>query len=312
MGPLLCLISAACFGAMAIFGKYAYVAGVTAPTLLLIRFTLAALILAVLVAAGPWARPRGRHLVVALGLGAVGYATQATLFFEALTVMDASLLALILYTYPLMVTAIAALLGRDLLTPARVAALLAASTGTLLVLLGGGVGMLNPLGVTLALGSALTYTLYILVSDRVVQQVPPVPLTATVMAGASAALVVRSAATGGPDVNFAPSGWLWLAAIAVMSTVLAALTFFAGLRRTGPSTAAILSTAEPVVTAALAASLLGESLSPLQWAGGAIVLISVVTVQSKSPAPPTRRTAQSSPRLQPTWRPPDDAVNLLR
>ncbi|MFB9237653.1 DMT family transporter [Plantactinospora siamensis] len=57
------------------------------------------------------------------------------------------------------------------------------------------------------------------------------------------------------------------------------LTFFAGLERTGPSTAAILSTFEPVVTAALAALVLGESLSPVQLAGGALVLCSAAVLQ---------------------------------
>lgn len=276
MGPLLCLISAACFGAMAVFGRYAYDAGVTPATLLLIRFTLAAAVLALLLAVARPARIPRRAVVVALGLGAVGYATQATLFFEALTVMDASLLALVLYTYPLMVTVASVLLGRDRLTPARAGALIAASGGTLLVLLASGGAVSTPLGVLMGLGSALTYTVYILVSDRAVRQVPPLPLSTLVMTGAAVALAGRSAAAGGPDLDFAPIGWLWLACIAVVSTVLATLTFFAGLRRTGPSTAAILSTFEPVVTAALATWLLGESLSGLQLLGGVLVLTAVV------------------------------------
>lgn len=45
MGPALCLVSAACFGAMAIFGKLAYDAGVSPGALLLVRFSLAAALL---------------------------------------------------------------------------------------------------------------------------------------------------------------------------------------------------------------------------------------------------------------------------
>jgi drug/metabolite transporter (DMT)-like permease len=57
------------------------------------------------------------------------------------------------------------------------------------------------------------------------------------------------------------------------------LAFFAGLRRTGPSTAAILSTFEPVVTTALAALTLNEFLTPVQLAGGLVVLSSVAVLQ---------------------------------
>src|SRR5262249_55212887 len=74
-------------------------------------------------------------------------------------------------------------------------------------------------------------------------------------------------------------GWFWLACIAVVSTVLAMLAFFAGLRRVGASTAAILSTLEPVATSVLAALTLGESLSLIQILGGALVLSSAAIVQ---------------------------------
>src|SRR5207249_4758383 len=51
---------------------------------------------------------------------------------------------LILYTYTVLVTVTAVLLGRDRLTPGRAAALVAASGGTLLVLLGAGGGSFHP------------------------------------------------------------------------------------------------------------------------------------------------------------------------
>lgn len=295
MGPALCLVSAVCFGAMAVFGKFAYDAGISPTTLLLVRFCLAAALLATLLALRPGLRrtapdaasaPAGRRtvgygraVVIALGLGAIGYATQAGLYFSALTLMDAAPLSLILYTYPVMVTVAAVLLGRDRLTRRRAVALLAASGGTVLVLLGASGTGFHPLGALLGFGSALTYTVYILVSDTVVRRLAPVLLSALVMAGAAATLGVRGLVTGGVDLRISAAGWVWLVCIAVVSTVLAMLAFFAGLRRTGPSTAAILSTFEPVVTTALAALTLHETLTPTQLAGGALVLSCVVVLQ---------------------------------
>src|SRR3954452_4252319 len=76
-GAALCLLSAAGFGAMAIFGKLAYDAGVSTLTLLLVRFTFATMLFVAMLAAAPGARaarlPR-RALGVGLALGAVGYA----------------------------------------------------------------------------------------------------------------------------------------------------------------------------------------------------------------------------------------------
>jgi drug/metabolite transporter (DMT)-like permease len=295
MGPALCLVSAVCFGAMAIFGKFAYDAGVSPTALLLVRFSLAAALLAILLILRPGLRRptpdarsngdgraaagRGQALAIAVGLGAVGYATQASLYFSALTMMDASLLSLILYTYPVMVTVVAVLLGRDRITRRRTIALLVASAGTLLVLLGAGGAGFHPLAVLLAFGSALTYTAYILVADTVVHRISPVLLSTLVMTGAAATLGLRAVLTRDADLGFTPAGWLWLACIAVVSTVLAMLAFFAGLERTGPSTAAILSTFEPVVTTALATLTLGETLTPTQLVGGLLVLSCVAVLQ---------------------------------
>ena len=289
MGAAACLVSAACFGAMAVFGKLAYANGVSPAALLLVRFTLAALLLGLLSlvlrrrsapqTTPPLPRPGPRVVVTALALGAVGYAAQATLYFSALELMDASLLSLIFYTYPLLVTVSAVLLGREHLTAARVAALATATGGVLLVLLGAGGVNFSSGGALLAFGAASVYTGYILVSDTVVHQVPPVPLSALVMTGAAMTLAGRAALTGGVDLGFGVRGWSWLACIAVVSTVVAMLAFFAGLRRTGPSTAAILSTFEPVVTTTLATITLAELLTPVQLAGGLLVLASAAVVQ---------------------------------
>ncbi|MEV0715279.1 DMT family transporter [Asanoa sp. NPDC050611] len=288
MGPVLCLISAAFFGAMPIFGKFAYEAGVSPGELLLVRFGLAAAVLGALLFVRPrlrGAEPLSRRAVVtALALGAFGYAAQAGLYFSALRRLDASLLSLILYTFPILVTLSAVLLGRERLTGRRVAALAAASAGTLLVLLGAGGMSFQAFGALLAFGAAVVYTAYILVSDTVVHSLPPVVLCTLVMTGATGTLCAHAAVSGGVDLGFGVRAWFWLACIAVVSTVLAMLAFFAGLRRTGPSTTAILSTFEPVVTTTLATLTLGESLGPVQLVGAVLVLSSVAVLQIRQRA----------------------------
>jgi drug/metabolite transporter (DMT)-like permease len=276
-GTLLCIASAACFGAMAIFGKLAYEAGATVGTLLAVRFTLAASVF--------WAtgRPRGltrRDTGVALGLGAIGYAAQAGCFFGALQRIDASLLSLLLYTFPAMVAVAAIALGRERLDARRLVALLLASGGLALVVAGAGAGTLDPLGVALGLGAAVVYATYILVSDRVVARVPARQLATLVCTGAAVSLVTGSALLG--DLRpgeLTAAGWGWLACLALVSTVASISLFFAGLRRVGPTTASILSTVEPLVTVVLAFLVFGETLGPVQLLGGALVLAAVLTLQ---------------------------------
>jgi drug/metabolite transporter (DMT)-like permease len=282
-GVLVCLGSAAAFGTMGVFGKLAYGEGVTVGTLLAVRFTLAAVVFWVLVVAAGAARrsfalPR-RDLALALGLGAIGYSAQAGCYFAALQRIDASLLSLLLYTFPAIVAVAAVFLGRERLESRRLVALGLASGGLALVVAGAGAGALDPLGACLGLGAALVYSTYILVSEGIAGRVSPRLLSALVCTGAAVALTVATALLGDlrpGDVTAA--GWGWLACLAVVSTVGAISMFFAGLDRVGPTTASILSTVEPVVTVLLAFLVFGETLAAVQLAGGALVVAAVLAL----------------------------------
>jgi drug/metabolite transporter (DMT)-like permease len=282
-GTLLCLGSGAAFGAMAVFGKLAYDGGATVGTLLAVRFVLAAILFWILVLAAGGAREvralRGRDVGVGLALGAGGYAIQAGCYFTALERIDASLLSLLLYTFPAMVAVAAVALGRERLDGRRLAALGLASGGLALVVAGAGTGALDPLGTALGLGAAVVYSTYILVSESVVERVRPSVLSALVCSGAAISLTAGSAFLGElrPD-ELTLAGWGWLACLAVVSTVAAVSLLFAGLRRVGPTTASILSTVEPVVTVVLAYLVFGELLGIVQILGGVLVIAAVLAL----------------------------------
>ena len=281
MGAIYCLLSAAAFGAMAIFGKLAYDEGVTVGDLLLVRFGVAAAVMLDIVwwRGGFGVLPR-RTAVAAFAMGAVGYAAQYASYFAALDRIDASLLTLLLYLYPVLVMAGAVALKRESWSRRRLVALAMALSGILLVLLGAATDRFDWLGVALGVTSALVYTAYILTGDRVLTGIAPLSLTALVCCGAATTYAVATALRGGPtSLDAGPTAWLWLVTIALVSTVGAIILFFAGLARVGPSVASILSILEPVVTVGLAAAVFGESSSAGQLSGGLLVLAAVVVVQ---------------------------------
>ncbi len=297
----MCLGSGAAFGAMAIFGKLAYGDGATIGTLLAVRFVLAAALFWALVLAGGGAREvralGGRDIVIGLALGGCGYAIQAGCFFAALERIDASLLSLLLYTFPAIVAVAAVALGRERIDGRRVAALGLAFGGLVLVMAGAGAGTLDPLGAALGLGAAVVYSTYILVSDGIVGRVEPRVLSALVCTGAAASLTVVSALLGElRPGEVTPAGWGWLACIAAVSTVAAISLFFAGLRRVGPTTASILATVEPLVTVLLAFLVFGETLGPVQLVGGTLVLTAVLVLCARGWPSASKRAIRSDPR----------------
>jgi drug/metabolite transporter (DMT)-like permease len=290
---VLCLVSACGFGLMAIFAKQAYAAGLGVTALLAARFVVAASAFWAIVglrgrfaaagrrdaAGGPAERPGRRVVLAGLGLGAIGYAAQAGLFFSALRHIDASLTSLLLYTYPALVFCGAVALGREHVTARKALALGLASAGAGLVLLGGGTHGLQATGVALALGAGATYAIYILVADGIVARLDAFRLGALVATGAAATFLVTGVLSGG--LTFTSGGWIWIAAIALVSTVLPIATFMLGMARIGAATASIVSTAEPVITVALAVALYDEGLGPVQVAGGLLVLVAVVALQAR-------------------------------
>ena len=287
-GVIACLASAAAFGAMGVFGKLAYDEGATVGTLLATRFVLAAalfwLVLAWSGRAGSLRSLTARDAGLALALGAVGYGAQAGGYFAALERLDASLLSLLVYTFPVMVTVTAIALGREPASRRTAGSLVLASAGLVLVLVGAAAGALDALGTALGLGAAVVYSAYILISQGVAERMGPLALGTLVCTGAAATLTLTGLAGGDLDPGgVSATGFLWLAGLALVSTVGAIALFFAGLRRVGPAAASILSTLEPVMTVALAFAIFGESLGPAQLAGGALVLLAVLAVRAPAP-----------------------------
>ena len=275
IGAGLVALSALSFGAMAIFARFAFAGGVDVTALLFLRFLIAGSLMAVAMAVlrRPW--PVGRNALTLVLMGGVGYVAQALCFFWALKHASAGLVALLLYLYPFLVTLLGVRFAGERLTSLRVTAVLAALLGTALTIGAGLAG--SPLGIGLGVAAALIYSVYIFVGGRVLRQEEPFAAATVVML--SAAVVFGGLVMGGaPRFPVSPAGWMAVLAIALVSTVVAMVSFFAGIRRLGAADAATLSTLEPVVTFVLAAVFLDEPVTPLQMAGGAIVLGAVIAL----------------------------------
>jgi drug/metabolite transporter (DMT)-like permease len=275
------LLSAASFGVMPVLTKVVYADGAGTVGVLSVRFTLAAVALLGLARLRRERLPTGRTLVGLLLLGGVGYVTESLTYFLALERISASLTALLLYFYPALVVLLSAVLTRRSPRPLALACVVAATAGTALTVgrLEGG----QSSGVLLGLASALSYSVYIVVSSRVGAGTGAFATSAVVMAGAAVVYDVLAVASGA-RLPHSPTAWSALVGVALVGTVVAVTAFFAALRRLGPGDTAVVSTAEPVVSVAVAALVLGERLGPLQACGAVLVLLAVVVLARLDPA----------------------------
>jgi drug/metabolite transporter (DMT)-like permease len=271
-GIVLVAVSAMSFGTLAIFGRYAYADGMDTLTILFLRFSLSAVLMAVLLVTRRESLPRGLALIQLVGMGAIGYVGQAFSYFTALKYASAGLVALLLYLYPLFVAILSAILLHKRITHVKRLALGLALAGTALTV-GPEGGQL--LGILLAISAAVIYSMYIIVGTQVMKQVSAVQSSTVIFAAAGAMSGFLMAARG-PQLPATGAGWAVIGSIVLIATVLPVVTFLAGLERIGPTNAAMLSTLEPVVTVLLAALLLGETLKPVTLLGGGLILVAVV------------------------------------
>lgn len=292
VGVLLCLLSAAAFSSSTIFGRIALQDGVNVMTLLALRYGGAVFLFWGLVYLARQRLPNGEAMLRILGLGAVLLAGQAALFYSALERLDAGLTVLLLYTFPAMVAVGAVVIGREPPSRRKAGAVLVATLGAGLVLLGDAHLRGDGLGVTLGLASALTAAAWVLVSDRVLQGVSSLVVSALVSTGAALALWAVGLALGAIELSIGPVGWGAIVGTILISTVLAISTSMAGIVRVGPTVTSVLLTAEVPLAVTWATLLLGEELQRVQVLGGILIVAAVLLLQAGS----IRRPAWATPR----------------
>jgi len=277
-GLALIAISTIAYGVQPIFGKVAYAAGVEPLPLLAWRY-LIALVCLELLERGP--RPPLRVRVRLWGIGSV-FVFNSIAYFMALDALPASVTALLLFSYPVIVAVLATLAGVERLTWRALLAALAAFAGCALT--AGGLRLDSGLparGVAWALAAAFVYAGYVVLSSRFGRGVPARVLALHLVQVAALLCVVFAWLGPGLSLPRDPRAWLATAAIAVVSTVVSMIAFLAGMALVGPSRASMLSSLEVLVTLVLAFVLLGERLTPPQWAGAGLIL-GAVAFQNKA------------------------------
>jgi drug/metabolite transporter (DMT)-like permease len=303
VGIVLVLVSACAFGSGGLFAQPVYDTGVGWQTLSAWRFGFGALCAWLWCLA--WAdRRRGLRLLnrrtvgVAVALGIL-YTGNSGTYYAGLETVPVSLAALIVYIYPAVVAVLSLRFGLRLEGRRAWFALGLALVGVALALGGIPDDALPPItGLILIVVSPLIYSVWIILSARLAGErketvgdagdggADAAAATALMMTGTAVTYWVTGFANGQP---LAPSeipsaAWPGLVGVGVVATFVAIQTFYAGAKRVGAAQAALVSTIEPFYTIALAAILFGESLAPVQLAGGALIILGVLIAQAPAEA----------------------------
>lgn len=287
---VLVLLSAVCFGMISVLTVFAAREGMQILNLVFWRFLFAAVVLFAIAHAS--VRLHWRSSAGLFVIGGVMQAVCTYMSLSALRFVPASVVAFLFFTYPAWLALTGAARGTDPLTLKRGGILLLAMMGVAIMIGIPGVGestRLNSLGIALGLGSALLYSLYLPTVDHLQRAVPPTPASFYIILGALATYFLAGVFLSRPwspgpatmsslAMPATTQAWLYVLALAIISTVVPFLALMSGLKTLGAPRTSIIATAEPFFTTLLATVFLAERLRWTTLVGGACIAAAVVAI----------------------------------
>jgi len=273
------LLGTAGFSLGPIFAQVAYAAGVNPNTMLFLRFTvtIALLLVTLLITGRDKLRMDRRGLLITLSSGlATGVSMLA--YFWSLTRLATSIASMIFSVYPLVVLGLLALRGERFTW--RHALRLALALGGVYLLIGPG-GAVDALGVLLVVVSIFASSLQSVFIQWYLQEYDGITVTLYMVIGINIVVAGywawQGAALGVPDWR----GWAAIIALAVVSTYLSRIFWFASIKGIGGSQTAMLVPLEVLLTVVWSFLFLGERLTWLQGLGGALILLSALLASQR-------------------------------
>ena len=238
------------------------------------------------------AQPWPRSLVA---VSAAGVALYQLTFFAAVDLTGVAVGTVVaLGSAPVSTGLLARVVDGTALSGRWAACTALATTGVVLLVLGGGSASVDPAGVGLALVSGTAYATYTVMSKRLLDAGHAPEAVMGRSFGLAGLLLVPVLLASGPGDLANAGGIAEVVYLAAVPTALAYVLFARGLRRVAAGEAATLTLAEPVTAAALGALVLGERPGAVAILGAALVLAALAVLAAPRPARAPRLAAEGA------------------
>lgn len=285
-GIILTMLSAVVFGFAFTLGPMTYGEGGSNPVTL--TFLRNALSLPVLLAILAWQKTSLQvtkkellHLII---LGGIGNAVTTLMLNISFALIDVGIATTIHFVYPVFVTVGCVLFYKERLGLQKIIALIIAMSGIACFFVGDTTSAHaakdTTLGLILAVASGVTYAFYIIFMDKSgLKNQPAFKITFYVALMSAIGMAIYGSAVG--ELTFStitPQAWVISTVFALLCTVVALSLLQIGIKHVGASTAAILTTFEPITSIIFGVLLLGESVTMIKLIACCLILVGVVTL----------------------------------
>lgn len=273
MNPRLMLISSmAIFGTLSIFVRNI---SVSSGELALYRAAMAAVLIGAFLLLTKQKIPfaKIKKEVPLLLLSGVAMGINWILLFEAYKYTTVSVATLSYYFAPVIVTVVCPVLFKEKLTGKQIVCFVMSSVGLVLITGIGDVGKGQDfVGILFGLGAAVFYATVVLL-NKFIKNVEGIHRTFLQFSSAAVVLLPYVIVTSGVTLgNLSGIGWANLLIVGVVHTGVTYCMYFSSLKELPGQKAAILSYIDPLVAILISITILGESMTLWQVAGGVLIL----------------------------------------
>lgn len=279
LGYIAGILAGVSYGTNPLFGKALMESGVPIMVMLFFRYAFAALFLAALMLFKKESFRATRSNLGLLILLGLYFAGSSITLFCSYEYIPSGLATTLIYLYPVIVALMMVFLriypGWQTWT-----AIAATFVGIVLLSTPSGDVPIRPLGVLLAVGSALCYSFYLVIINRSkrIRNVSEHTLTFySLVTGAVLFAIIRTIQGGGMLTGVDTfADWGNLIGLALIPTMVSMLTIAISSRYIGPTKTAVLGVFEPLTAILIGTMVFGEALTTKMVVGIAICVAAVV------------------------------------
>ena len=262
-GFILGAIAAASYGMNPLFTLPLYSAGMSVDTVLFYRYSLAVIVLGIMMKFQKQSFAIKRVDVLPLCIMGLLFAFSSLFLFMSYNYMDAGIASTILFVYPVLVAIIMAVVFKEKVSPITMFSIALAFVGISMLCKSPGGQTLSLVGITFVFLSSLSYAIYIVgVNRSSLKDMPIAKLTFYVLLFGLSVYVVRLQFCTELQVIPTPMLWINAVSLAVFPTVISLVTMTKAIHYIGSTPTAILGALEPVTALFFGVLVFGEQLTP--------------------------------------------------
>lgn len=283
-------VGAFCFGLNPLFIKLGYAHGWSLGEINVVQATIALVILWIIGAISMKRHPQAvkkLSLKTVISLMIVGSFTGLTsvLYYASMQYLPASLAVMLLFQFVWVGVLFEWLIYRRKPQGKTVITVILTLVGVVFAadVFNGGLSEITWVGFLLGIGSAFTYSAFIIVSGKVATDIPATVRTPIMVTGAALLIFIifPPHLTLHAEIFTSGSIWIYAGGLALCGLILTPLLFAMSTPFLSPSLATILGAIELPVSVIVAFVGLGEYVGPSRWFGVVLILAAVIVSEMR-------------------------------